>query len=272
MRWSKSPPLHISANRLRFDIHEGPEGAQTVVLSSGLGGSAGYWSANLPALTARHRVVTYDHRGCGRTGGSVPEGTTIADMADDLQEVLEASATPRAHIVGHALGGLIGLEMALRTPERVASLTLINAWSRVDGQSLRCFETRLALLDHAGVPAFVRAQPLFLYPGEWMAARPEHMAAEEAHGIAHFQGVENVKRRIAALAAFDRDDRLGEVAVPVLALATRDDLLVPWSRSARLAEGIAGARFVLEPEGAHAVNVTRPERFDTILADFLSNV
>ena len=262
----------MSASRLHFDIHEGPEGAETVVLSSGLGGSAGYWSANLPALTARHRVVTYDHRGCGRTGGSVPDGTTITDMADDLEEVLDASATSRAHVVGHALGGLIGRDLALGGPERVASLTLINAWSRVDGQSLRCFEARLSLLDHAGVPAFVKAQPLFLYPGEWMAARPEHMAAEEAHGVAHFQGAENVKRRIAALASFDRDDRLGEVAVPVLVLATRDDLLVPWSRSRRLAEGIAGARFVLEPEGAHAVNVTRPERFDTILADFLRSV
>lgn len=260
----------MSASNLRVDIHDGPEGAETVVLSSGLGGAAGYWAANLAALTARFRVVTYDHRGCGRTGGEVPEGASIADMADDLSEVLDASGTERAHVVGHALGGLIGLDLALRAPERVASLTLINAWSRVDAHSLRCFAVRLALLDNAGIPAFVKAQPLFLYPAEWMARNAARMAEEEAHGVAHFQGVENVKRRITALAAFDIDARLGEVAVPVLAIATRDDLLVPWSRSVRLAEGIAGARLVLEPEGGHAVNVTRPERFDTVLAAFLS--
>ena len=256
---------------MKFDIYDGPDAdAATVLLSSGLGGAAGYWAPQLDALRARFRVVTYDHFGCGRTGGTVPEGTTISDMADEMAEVMQASGTAKAHIVGHALGGLFGLDLALRAPEKIASLVLINAWSRADPHSGRCFDTRLALLADSGIPAFLKAQPLFLYPAEWMAQHAERLAAEEAHGLAHFQGVDNIRRRIAALRAFDIDDRMDRIAVPVQIIATRDDLLVPWSRSARLAAGIAGAEFVLDPEGGHAVNITRPARFNSLMMDFLS--
>lgn len=258
---------------MHFDVTDGPSAdAETVLLSSGLGGSGAYWAPQLEALSARFRVVTYDHRGCGKTGGTVLAGTTIADMADDVLAVMEASDTRRAHIVGHALGGLMGLDLALRAPERIASLVLINAWSRADPHSGRCFDVRLALLANTGVEAFLKAQPLFLYPAEWMAEHAERLAREEAHGLAHFQGAENIRRRIAALRAFDVDARLAEVACPVLVVASRDDLLVPWSRSVRLAEGIGGATFVLEPEGAHAVNVTRPGRFNRVMMDFLDGI
>lgn len=256
---------------MEFDIIDGPfAGAETVLLSSGLGGAAGYWAPQIEALRERFRIVTYDHRGCGRTGGTVPEGTTIADMGDDILQVMDSSGTVGAHVIGHALGGLMGLDLALRAPDRIRSLTLINAWSRADPHSGRCFDTRLSLLADTGVEAFLKAQPLFLYPAEWMARNADRLALEEAHGLQHFQGADNIRRRIAALRAFDIDARLAEVAVPTLIVATRDDLLVPWSRSARLAEGIPGAEFVLDPEGGHAVNVTNPARFNRVLMDFLT--
>ncbi|HEY0214268.1 MAG TPA: pyrimidine utilization protein D [Paenirhodobacter sp.] len=256
---------------MKFDIFEGPSAAaETVLLSSGLGGSAGYWAPQLDMLRAHYRVVSYDHRGCGRSAGTVPVGTSIADMADDVLEVMAASGTARAHIVGHALGGLMGLDLALRAPDKIASLTLINAWSRADPHSARCFDVRLALLANSGIEAFLQAQPLFLYPAEWMAQNAARLAAEHTHGLAHFQGVETIRHRIAALRAFDVEDRLDQVACPVLILATRDDMLVPWSRSVRLAQGIPGARLVLDPEGGHAVNVTHPARFNRVLEDFLT--
>lgn len=191
-------------------------------------------------------------------------------MADDILEVVAASGTAQAHILGHALGGLMGLDLALHTPERVRSLVLINAWSRADPHSGRCFDTRLSLLADSEVEAFVKAQPLFLYPAEWMARNAERLAAEEAHGVAHFQGTDTIRRRIAARRAFDIDDRLSEIAVPSLIVAARDDLLVPWSRSARPAKGIRGAAFALESGGRHAVNITNPVRFNSVMMDFLS--
>ncbi|MNT60958.1 putative aminoacrylate hydrolase RutD [compost metagenome] len=76
-------------------------------------------------------------------------------------------------------------------------------------------------------------------------------------------------RRIAALRAFDIDTRLGEIDNPVLLVATKDDLLVPYTRSLRLAEGLPQSELCLLDFGAHAVNITETDLFNTRLLRFL---
>jgi aminoacrylate hydrolase len=255
---------------MHFDIHGRTDAdAPTILLSSGLGGSGSYWAPQLAALGTDFRVITYDHRGCGKTGGTVPESGGIAAMADDVLEIVDQLRLTRFDFMGHALGGLIGLDIALRRPELVSRLILINAWSKADPHSGRCFDVRIELLEKSGVPAFVKAQPLFLYPAQWMSDNAGRMAGDEAHGVAHFQGRDNVLRRIAALRVFDVDALLGEIAHPTLVVATKDDLLVPYSRSLRLAEGLPNTELALSDFGAHAVNVTEPESFNRTILDFL---
>ena len=258
---------------MHFEVHgrTDPE-APTILLSSGLGGSGAYWAPQIEALADHFRIVTYDHRGTGRTGGEVPLDGGISAMADDVLEIVSALNLEKFHFMGHALGGLIGLDIALRQPGLIDRLVLINAWSKADPHSGRCFDVRIELLEKSGVEAFVKAQPLFLYPAAWMSEHQERLARDDAHGVAHFQGRANVLRRIAALRAFDVDGRLGEIQTPTLVIATRDDLLVPYSRSLRLAEGLPNANLVLTVAGGHAVNVTYSQTFNSAVLDFLSGV
>ncbi|MCZ2498725.1 pyrimidine utilization protein D [Xylophilus sp. Kf1] len=251
-------------------LGEGRPGAPSVLLSSGLGGSAHYWKPQAAALVdAGWRVVAYDQRGTGRSPADLPAAYAIADMADDVLEVMDASGTGRCHLVGHALGGLVGLQLALDAPQRVASLTLINAWAEPNPHSARCFDARLALLGGVGVRAYVEAQPLFLYPAAWSLENTALVAAEVEHAIAHFPGEANMRTRIAALRAFDVAARLGEVKVPVLVSAAMDDLLVPWTLSSRLAAGLPAAVIDLLPHGGHAHNITQADAFNKALLDFL---
>lgn len=256
---------------MHYDIHglTAPD-APTILLSSGLGGSGAYWTPQIAALAEHFRVITYDHRGCGKTGGVVPETGGISAMANDVLEIVAELGLKRFHFMGHALGGLIGLDLALRRPDLIDRLILINAWSKADPHSGRCFDVRLELLNASGVEAFVKAQPLFLYPAWWMSENAARLAQDDAHGVAHFQGKDNVTRRIAALRAFDVDDRLGEIAAQTLVVATKDDLLVPYTRSLRLAEGLPNARLLLSDSGAHAVNIVFPESFNRDILSFLA--
>lgn len=255
---------------MHYDIHgnTAPD-ASTILLSSGLGGSGAYWAPQIEALGEHFRLVTYDHRGCGRTGGEVPEGGGISAMADDVLEIVDTLKLTKFHFIGHALGGLIGLDIALRRPELIEKLVLINAWSKADPHSGRCFDIRLELLEKSGVEAFVKAQPLFLYPAWWMSENAARLAEDDRHGVSHFQGRANVTRRIAALRAFNVDARLGEITAPTLVMATRDDLLVPYTRSERLAEGLPNATLSLNDSGAHAMNIVFPDAFNRTVVDFL---
>ena len=255
-----------------FDVHSGPNSqAETVLLSSGLGGTAGYWAPQFDALRQRYRVVASDQAGTGRNRRELPADHSIAVMADEAAAVLDASGTETAHFMGHALGGLAGLEMARRRPDRLSSLTVVNGWSSVHAHTRRCFDLRLALLKHEGPQAYVRAQPIFLYPADWLARNAARAAQEEAHGLSGFQGTNNLRARIAALLDFDARPHLASLRLPTLIVAARDDVLVPSSMSEELAAGIAQARLHIAAWGAHALNVTQPAAFNSVVMAFLES-
>lgn len=244
-------------------------GREAVVLSAGLGGAAAFWAPQRAALEKHFRVVAFDQRGTGRNTEVLPDGYSIGHMADDVVAVLDAAGIESAHLLGHALGGLVGLEIARRHPARLGRLVAVNAWARVDRHSERCFDIRLGILHAQGPAAYVAAQPLFLHTAPYMSAHHERILAEVAHGTAHFQGAGNLLKRIGALRAFDVRGDLSRITAPVLVAASRDDLLVPWTASQALADGLPDAVFWLTPEGGHAFTVERPEVFNPVLLDFL---
>jgi aminoacrylate hydrolase len=146
---------------LHHEIH-GPAGAPTLLLASGLTGEAGYWEPNLPALAARHRVIVYDQRGTGRSDPAVDGILTVDTLAADMAMLLDATGTASATVIGHGVGGMAGLALALAAPARVERLVVINSWARLDRHTGRCLDTQLALLRASGPRAYLHAQPLFL--------------------------------------------------------------------------------------------------------------
>lgn len=261
--------MSVTKSSLYWESH-GPGDAETVVLSAGLGGSGHYWESQIPALKERYRVLVYDHFGTGRSGGEIPEFYTVADMADELEAMLQETTTGAVHLVGHALGGLIGIELARRVPHRVGSLFLINAWAAPNAHSRRCFSVRRGLLENVGPEAYLEAQPLFLYPPVWIADHSEWLEQESIFALASFPPPQNLLRRMAALLAWQpSSDDLGQVTADTTVLGSRDDALVPWSCSQELAIRLPNASVRLVPDGGHAVNITEPERVNALLLTHL---
>ena len=253
---------------LYYERHGAPD-APPLILSSGLGGSAHYWKPNIAALADHFHVIAYDHRGTGRSDRALPDVVTVDDFADDIVALMDALGIARAHLIGHAAGGVAGLALAAKAPERLATLIIVNGWAKADPHFLRCFEARLNLLRHAGVEAFLRAQPIFLYPAGWISEHSAALDAELAHQLADFPGMATMEKRIAALAAFDMSDRLETLDTRIFALAAADDMLVPASCSQALTAQIATCELVTMDWGGHACNVTDPARFNRLVLEFL---
>jgi len=161
--------------------------------------------------------------------------------------------------------------LALKSPKRVGKLVVVNGWSRPDPHIARCFEARIALLRKSGKRAYVRAQPIFLYPAAWISENTAQLDAEEEHLVKGFPGTDLMLARIEALLAFDIDAKLPKIAAPVLVSASADDMLVPVSCSKRLAERLPNATLDITPWGGHAMSVTDPDTFNAALTDFLSD-
>lgn len=258
---------HVSG--LYFETH-GADDAPPLILSSGLGGSAKYWTPNIPALAERYRVIAYDHRGTGRSDRALPDTVTVDDLARDILTLIDALGIERATIVGHAAGGVAALALALLAPERIDKLVVVNGWASPDPHFLRCFAVRLALLRDSGPEAYLRAQPLFLYPPNWISANDALLEAELPEQLAHFPGAATMEKRIAALAAFDIRERLRDIHRPVLVIATDDDMLVPSNAGVALANGLPIAGFCRAEHGGHAVNLVDPDAFNGFVLAWLA--
>ncbi|MEO7247754.1 MAG: pyrimidine utilization protein D [Novosphingobium sp.] len=253
---------------LYYEEH-GPEGAPPLILSSGLGGSASYWKPNVAALAEHYRVIAYDHRGTGRSDRALPDNVTVDDFADDILWLMDSLEIAKAHIVGHAAGGVAGLALALKAPERLDKLVVVNGWAKANPHFLRCFEARLNLLRHSGVEAFLRAQPIFLFPANWISAHSAQFDSDVPHQLADFPGSATMEKRIAALADFDVTDKIGGLGERTCVLIAEDDMLVPASAGEHLAGELGYPIIQSMQSGGHACNVTNPDTFNRIVLDFL---
>lgn len=103
----------------------GPEDGTPVLFIHGFGGDLGNWLFNLDAIAEQHPVIALDLPGHGQSDPRLP-GTALADLAGFVAHFMETIGVPRAHLVGHSMGGAIATRLALDAPNRAASLVLVN--------------------------------------------------------------------------------------------------------------------------------------------------
>ncbi|HZS91011.1 MAG TPA: alpha/beta hydrolase [Chloroflexota bacterium] len=98
-----------------------------LVMLHGLTGNQAVWHLTMvPLLRQSFCITTYDMRGHGKSG-MPPTGYTTDDMADDLKGLMDALEIERAYLVGHSYGADAMLNFAVRYPERIHKLMIIEA-------------------------------------------------------------------------------------------------------------------------------------------------
>ncbi len=118
--------------RLHLTEHGPADAPLTMVLCHGWTLDERSWGLVVRALTARERfrVVTYDHRGHGRSDPARPGTATISQLGDDLAELLTARVEGRVVLAGHSMGGMAIMALAEQHPrlvaDRVAGAAFIN--------------------------------------------------------------------------------------------------------------------------------------------------
>lgn len=231
----------------------GPEDAPVVVLSNSLGSTHRMWDAQADALAEHFRVVRYDTRGHG--GSPVPDGPySIDDLADDVVALLDALGVERAHFVGLSLGGMTGMRLAARNPERVDRLVVLCTGAHLTPSS--AWSDRAATVRENGTSAVAEAVVQRWFTPAHLEANPavrkgsEQMVADTpAEGYAGCCEV---------IAAMDLRPDLGSITAPTLAIAGEDDPATPPPNLAEIAEGVQDGRLLVVPQSAHLANAEQP--------------
>lgn len=235
-----------------------------VLLVHGIGSSRRTWDGIVPQLvSAGYGVVRLDLRGFGES--SSPEGAFGMDaFMGDLVSFVDFAGLETFHLVGHSLGGMIAQKYALAHPSRVHSLALASTTSH-NGRRANAFARLMVSLAEHGYDA-LEQQPALRETAE--ATLREAFPGEVPLSMLK-RGMErpNPARANAwrACIDFSTKDRLSEVRCPSLVTHGTADLLIPFRAGELVAQGIPGARWVVEEGAGHSLPRERAASFGAAL-------
>ncbi|OZM75149.1 alpha/beta hydrolase [Amycolatopsis antarctica] len=263
-------PLHVRIN--------GPADADTtLVLTHGWTQDHTEWDPVVDALPSSLRVISYDHRGHGGSGPATEGTATVAQLADDLAELIGARA-PHGDLVlaGHSMGGMTLMALAERHPElvadRVAGVAFVaTSCDNMDKLSLGLPPSTarfVSTVDRAlgrGLAGLGR-DTIPLRPGiarpfvKWLAfgrrpARADVRAMTGQFLRAHPTSVAGFRD---SMSAHDRRVALARLRrIPVVVLVGERDRITPVQHARVIATELPDAEFVLLPDAGHELTYER---------------
>ncbi|MFJ8941966.1 4-carboxymuconolactone decarboxylase [Streptomyces sp. NPDC102395] len=255
---SETPPNTL---QYRFD---GPEDAPVLILGPSLGTTWHMWDRQVPELARQWRIFRYDLPGHG--GAPAHPAGSVADLAARLLATLDALGVHRFGYAGCALGGAVGVELALRHPERVASLALIAASPRFGTADE--FRQRGVIVRTNGLDPIARSSPDRWFTSGFAAAQPA--ITDWAVQMVRTTDPGCYIGACEALAAFDVRAELGLVGVPTLVLVGSDDQVTGPAEARTLVAGIPDARLAVVPGASHLVPVEQPAAVTDLLVRHFS--
>ncbi len=209
------------------------------------------------SLQRRWRVINVDLRGHGLSGPALTP-VTFEDFADDLVAVLNAEGVDRAVWAGLSMGGFTALRAALKHPQRVAALVLMDTdagsapwWQRLQYALLR------GTVRAFGVGAVMPRMVALMFGRTTQREQPALCQSYRQRFMqCHVPSILNIGRSLGA-----RDDllpQLHRIDCPTLVLVGEEDLALPPAKSRALATGIRGAELVVVPRVGHLSTIEAP--------------
>ncbi|MFP5509659.1 MAG: alpha/beta fold hydrolase [Alphaproteobacteria bacterium] len=246
--------------------HDGPAGATPLLIAHGLYGSGRNWGVIAKRLSSDRPVIAVDMRNHGHSPWK--DSHSYTDMADDLAEVIRASAAPMA-VLGHSMGGKAAMMLALTHPDLVERLIVgdvapvayahdqsryIDAMRAVDLSRVEKrsdAEAQLAaLVDDPTLPAFF-TQSLDLKEGRWRLNLDVL-----AHQMPQILGFPQVDAR------FDK---------PTLFLTGATSHYVQPEHRDRIKALFPAARFAKIPGAGHWLHAEKPREFEAAVRAWLAS-
>ena len=260
--------------KLRYEIRGAGE---PVALIMGFSGSGRGWGEPfLKLMAARFRIFVIDNRGTGESDKPDAE-FTLGDMAADIAAVLDHARTPRAHIFGISMGGMIAQEFALACPGRTRGLVL-GCTNCGTSHSVAADPAAIAnLLPVPGMDPVEQARrafsvacgKAFLESAAGQATLEREIAEMGNYPVTPMH---TFMRQGQAIGGFESFARLGQIKAPTLIIHGDDDSIVPYPNAEVLHGAIAGSKVHTLKAAGHMFFWEAPEESVRVAADFLSAV
>jgi proline iminopeptidase len=284
----------VGSGAERLYVRDVGDGAAIMILHGGPDFDHEYLLPEMDRLADSFHLVYYDQRGRGRSfSGQLPDRVTMATEVDDLDRVREWFGFESIAVLGHSWGGLLAMEYAIRHPEHVSHLILMNTApaSRADALAFRAELTRRKSAAQITRMNELRSDPRF-QAGD-IESETEYYRIHFGTTLRNPDDLDAVVRRlrsaftedgiVAARAiedmlyedTWERDEydlipALRQLEIPTLVLGG-DNEFVPTELVEHIANAIPGSRLVILADCGHFPYVEQPDELRRIVEGFMTS-
>jgi 3-oxoadipate enol-lactonase len=229
-----------------------PDGDETglpIVLVHGINMSRDVWTEVAQALSSTRRVISFDLRGHGKSTKQGP--FTAQDYAEDTLAVLDALGIARAHIVGTSFGGSTAAALAVKAPNRVATVASFGGALAVEGLDL---DGAIAFIRSVGVRDFFAS---FLPQGSFAPGTDQALLDRALDAASVGREVETVIDVTTTALQSDTTALAQAVRVPALVVTGEHDMTCPVPAGQAVAVALRAEHVVMADRG-HVVSMEDP--------------
>jgi len=236
-----------------------------LVLAHSLGADHRMWVPQIDALSNEYFTVAIDNIGQGAS--SAPTGDySVADFVEAAIAVADAENLERFHFCGLSGGGITGLLLAARHPDRLLSLTVCNSGARIGTADL--WNKRIEIARTQGMAALVDGVIARWFSADFPEREPQWY--EQAKATLLATDPNGYAGTCAALRDGDLTKDVSSISTPALVIGGLQDQAAPIEQSRWLHDHIDASRLV-ELDAAHLSNLDRADEFTSALTDFVAS-
>ncbi|GAA5525560.1 putative non-heme bromoperoxidase BpoC [Microbulbifer aestuariivivens] len=251
------------------ELHYTVTGSGTpIVLVHSFLASSALWEAQIPLLSREHRVIAVDLRGHGASG-PIDGEISIYDLVDDVIAILDAEGIKSAIWAGLSIGGMISLRAAIKAPERVSGLLLLDTHAGAERPLRKLRHHAMVLAAKLFGIRPLLPQVLKLMFGRYTLEHNRALVSQWRNRIATVpfatiaEGVSALSRREPL------QSQLAGIQCPTLVIVGLEDLALPPDYSREIARKIPSATLVEIPRCGHLSALEQPEAVNRAMLNFL---
>ncbi|MEZ4709196.1 MAG: alpha/beta fold hydrolase [Caldilineaceae bacterium] len=262
------PKLRVNNAEIYYE--EQGAGPETIVFAHGLLWSGRMFDQQVEAFKERYRCITFDFRGQGQSQVTAT-GYDMDTLSEDAAALIEALQCAPCHFVGLSMGGFIGLRLAIRRPELLKSLTLLETSADPEPpENMRRYRLLNVIARWLGLRLVANQVMPIMFGRKFLndSERAAEKATWRAHLIAnHRIGITRAVQGVISRAGVY--DELDQITTPTLIVVGDQDVATPPAKAQRMHARIGGAKLVQVAGAGHTSTVEEPAAINAALAEFL---
>ncbi len=241
-----------------------PSGEPLLILGPSLGTSTLLWEPAAELLAPHFSLLAWDLPGHGHSPAT-DKSFTVAELADGVIGLAGEAGASAFCYAGVSLGGQVGLELALRHPDRVLKLAVIGSAAKI-GDAM-AWKERAAAVRTQGTRAMVDGSAERWFAPGFIAQQPER-ARRLLQALSSDTDDESYALCCEALGASDVRDRLGAIAAPTIVMYGEHDTVVGATEAEFIAQHIQQGAARKIAGAAHLAPVERPEAVTAAIIEY----